>query len=139
MRTIINWQIFTHQHENCIWINTQLKKCSPLPQVIECIWKKWSVRKLSAGFHGLHWFLIVFNFPRLKTWEWDEATIVKVLPTCARLGAVHIGQWIHSNTESNGRYGKVVCGEWLVRYFNQCGIKVIPRKKCRFSECYLQK
>lgn len=27
----------------------------------------------------------------------------------------------------------------LVEYFNQFGIKVIPRKKCRFSECYLQK
>lgn len=39
-----------------------------------------------------------------KKFHPDEATIVTILPVCARLGEDEIGQWIHSYARSNGLY-----------------------------------
>lgn len=81
--------------------------------------------------------LRLFHEMRDQAFELDEATVVAVLPICARLGAVDIGQWIHSYAESSGLYRKVVSvGNALVDFYCKCGIldtarnvfKEIPRK-----------
>ncbi|CAI9304464.1 unnamed protein product [Lactuca saligna] len=46
----------------------------------------------------------LFHEMRDKEFEPDEATIVTMLPVCARLGEDNIGQWIHSYAKSNGFY-----------------------------------
>ncbi|GMI65415.1 hypothetical protein like AT1G09190 [Hibiscus trionum] len=52
----------------------------------------------------------------------DEATVVIVLPICAHLGAVDIGQWIHSYAESSELYRNVVSvGNALVDFYSKCG------------------
>ncbi|KAK1581164.1 hypothetical protein Q3G72_003738 [Acer saccharum] len=55
--------------------------------------------------------------------ELDEATVVTVLPVCARLGAVDVGQSIHSYAESSRLYREVVpVGNALVDFYCKCGI-----------------
>ncbi|KAE8684258.1 Pentatricopeptide repeat-containing protein [Hibiscus syriacus] len=52
----------------------------------------------------------------------DEATVVIVLPICAHLGAVDIGQWIHYYAESSKLYRNVVSvGNALVDFYSKCG------------------
>ncbi|KAI8026870.1 Pentatricopeptide repeat-containing protein [Camellia lanceoleosa] len=67
----------------------------------------------------------------------DEATVVSVLPVCARLEAVDIGQWIHSYAKSSGLYRDFISiGNSLVDFYCKCGIletaftvfKDMPRK-----------
>ncbi|XP_057963349.1 pentatricopeptide repeat-containing protein At1g09190 [Malania oleifera] len=54
--------------------------------------------------------------------EPDEATVVTMLPICARLGAVDVGQWIHSNAKSSGLFGDVISvGNSLVDFYCKCG------------------
>lgn len=53
----------------------------------------------------------------------DEATLVIVLPVCARLGAVEVGQWIQSYAESSGFYRhSVSVGNALVDFYSKCGL-----------------
>ncbi|KAI9187295.1 hypothetical protein LWI28_026442 [Acer negundo] len=55
--------------------------------------------------------------------ELDEATVVTVLPVCARLGAVDVGQSIHLHAESSRLYREVVpVGNALVDFYCKCGI-----------------
>ncbi|XP_041016672.1 pentatricopeptide repeat-containing protein At1g09190 [Juglans microcarpa x Juglans regia] len=54
--------------------------------------------------------------------EPDEATVVIVLPVCARLGAVDVGQWIHSYSGSRGLLQDVISvGNSLVDFYCKCG------------------
>ncbi|XP_050225125.1 pentatricopeptide repeat-containing protein At1g09190 [Mercurialis annua] len=53
----------------------------------------------------------------------DEATIVTVLPICARLEAVSVGQEIKSYAESSGLYRDFVSvGNALVDFYSKCGM-----------------
>ncbi|XP_073129420.1 pentatricopeptide repeat-containing protein At1g09190 [Henckelia pumila] len=54
--------------------------------------------------------------------EPDEATIVTILPVCARLGEVDIGNWVHSFVQSSGIYAEYVSiGNSLVDFYCKCG------------------
>lgn len=54
--------------------------------------------------------------------EPDEATIVTILPVCARLGAVDIGKWVHSFVQSSSIYPEYVSvGNSLVDFYCKCG------------------
>ncbi|KAB2604207.1 pentatricopeptide repeat-containing protein [Pyrus ussuriensis x Pyrus communis] len=46
-----------------------------------------------------------------QSFEPDEATVVSVLPACAHWGAVDVGKWIHSYTDSKGLLQKVASVE----------------------------
>ncbi|EEF49949.1 pentatricopeptide repeat-containing protein, putative [Ricinus communis] len=59
----------------------------------------------------------------------DEATVVTVLPICARLEAVSVGQWIQSYAESTGLYGDFVSvGNALVDFYSKCGMLETARR-----------
>ncbi|KDP23406.1 hypothetical protein JCGZ_23239 [Jatropha curcas] len=52
----------------------------------------------------------------------DEVTVVVILPICARLGAIDVGQWIQSYAESSGLHRKFVSvGNALVDFYSKCG------------------
>nr|GMD05784.1 pentatricopeptide repeat-containing protein At1g09190 [Ipomoea batatas] len=55
--------------------------------------------------------------------EADEATVVTVLPICARLGEIEVGSWIHSYVDSKGLIGGdyVSVGNALVDFYCKCG------------------
>lgn len=66
--------------------------------------------------------LELFNEMRDQSFEPDEATVVSVLPACARLGAVDVGKWIHIYTDSRGLLQQVVSvGNSLVSFYCKCG------------------
>ncbi|CAK9183958.1 unnamed protein product [Ilex paraguariensis] len=69
--------------------------------------------------------------------EPDEATVITMLPVCARLGEVDVGRWIHSYAESSGLYQDFISvGNSLVDFYCKCGnleaafviFKDMPRK-----------
>ncbi|KAJ0078712.1 hypothetical protein Patl1_22376 [Pistacia atlantica] len=73
--------------------------------------------------------LKLFHEMRDQGFELDEATIVSVLPVCARLGAVDVGEWIHSYAKSSGLYQNIVSVEnALVDFYCKCGILETARK-----------
>lgn len=54
--------------------------------------------------------------------EPDDATLVTVLPVCARLGDVDAGEWIHSYADGKGLLRKVISvGNSLVDFYCKCG------------------
>lgn len=54
--------------------------------------------------------------------EPDEATLVTVLPVCARLGEVDVGRWIHYKAESSGLFRDFVSvGNAVVDFYSKCG------------------
>ena len=66
--------------------------------------------------------LELFCEMRDQDFELDEATVVIVLPVCARLGAVEVGQWIHSYSGSRGLLRDVISvGNSLVDFYCKCG------------------
>lgn len=57
-----------------------------------------------------------------QDFEPDDATLVSVLPVCARLGSVDVGEWIHSYANSKGLLGEVISvGNSLVDFYCKCG------------------
>ncbi|XP_010259360.1 PREDICTED: pentatricopeptide repeat-containing protein At1g09190 [Nelumbo nucifera] len=59
----------------------------------------------------------------------DDATLVTVLPVCARLGAFDVGRWIHSYADSRGLSRQVVSvGNSLVDFYCKCGDLETARK-----------
>ncbi|XVF41787.1 hypothetical protein PTKIN_Ptkin01aG0308600 [Pterospermum kingtungense] len=66
--------------------------------------------------------LALFQEMREQGFQPDEATVVTVLPICARLGAVEVAQWIHSYAESSKLYRNAVSvGNALVDFYSKCG------------------
>ncbi|KAF3454595.1 hypothetical protein FNV43_RR05043 [Rhamnella rubrinervis] len=66
--------------------------------------------------------LQLFGEMRDQGFELDEATVVSTLPVCARLGAVEIGEYIHSYTDSTGLLQEVASvGNSLVDFHCKCG------------------
>ncbi|PIN05873.1 hypothetical protein CDL12_21585 [Handroanthus impetiginosus] len=64
----------------------------------------------------------LFHEMREQGFEPDEATVVTILPICARLGEVDVGKWLHSYVESNGLYQNYVSvGNALVDFYSKCG------------------
>ncbi|CAK8572514.1 unnamed protein product [Lathyrus sativus] len=54
--------------------------------------------------------------------EPDDATLVTVLPVCARLGNVDVGEWIHSYADEKGLLREVISvGNSLVDFYCKCG------------------
>ena len=54
--------------------------------------------------------------------EPDDATLVTVLPVCARIGALDVGEWIHSYANAKGFLRKVIAvGNSLVDFYCKCG------------------
>ncbi|KAK9291332.1 hypothetical protein L1049_019277 [Liquidambar formosana] len=61
--------------------------------------------------------------------ELDEATVVTMLPVCTRLGAIDVGQWIHSYAESSGLSRDVISvGNSLIDFYCKCGILETARR-----------
>ncbi|KAF2324005.1 hypothetical protein GH714_006119 [Hevea brasiliensis] len=59
----------------------------------------------------------------------DDATLVIVLPICARLGAVEVGQWIQSYAESSVFFrDSVSVGNALVDFHSKCGVLETAKK-----------
>ncbi|TQD83823.1 hypothetical protein C1H46_030583 [Malus baccata] len=57
-----------------------------------------------------------------QSFEPDEATVVSVLPACTHLGAVDVGKWIHSYTDSKGLLQEVASvGNSLINFYCKCG------------------
>lgn len=55
--------------------------------------------------------------------EPDDATVVTLLPLCARLGALDVGKWIHSYAQSNGLSQDFIsAGNSIVDFYCKCGI-----------------
>ena len=66
--------------------------------------------------------LRLFREMREQGFEPDEATVVTLLPVCARLGALDVGQWIHSFTDSKGLLQEVISvGNALIDFYCKCG------------------
>ena len=66
--------------------------------------------------------LELFCEMRDQDFELDEATVVILLPVCARLGAVEVGQWIHSYSGSRGlQRDAISVGNSLVDFYCKCG------------------
>ena len=54
--------------------------------------------------------------------EPDEATVVTVVPLCARLGAVEVGKWLHSYAQSSGLFRDfITVGNSIVNFYCKCG------------------
>ncbi|XP_008453700.2 pentatricopeptide repeat-containing protein At1g09190 [Cucumis melo] len=52
----------------------------------------------------------------------DEVTVVTMLPVCSRLGALEVGQRIHSYTSSKGNLvGTTMVGNSLIDFYCKCG------------------
>ncbi|GAB2246405.1 hypothetical protein Droror1_Dr00001898 [Drosera rotundifolia] len=60
----------------------------------------------------------------------DEATVVTVLPVCARLGAVYVGEWIVSYAAefSNLFVEFVTVGNAIVNFYCKCGDLIAAQK-----------
>ncbi|PON89497.1 Pentatricopeptide repeat [Trema orientale] len=66
--------------------------------------------------------LCEFRMDAREGFEPDKATVLTVLPVCARLGAADVGQWIHSYTETKGLLQEVVSvGNALVDFYCKSG------------------
>lgn len=66
--------------------------------------------------------LRLFGEMQDQGFEPDDATVVTVLPVCARLGAVEVGQWIHSYADSKRLLREVISvGNSLVDFYCKCG------------------
>ena len=66
--------------------------------------------------------LELFNEMLEQGFEPDDASLVTVLPVCARLGAVDIGEWIHSYANSKGFLQDTInVGNSLVDFYCKCG------------------
>lgn len=64
----------------------------------------------------------LFNGMLEQGFEPDDASLVTVLPVCARLGAVDVGEWIHSYANSKGFLRDAVnVGNSLVDFYCKCG------------------
>lgn len=79
----------------------------------------------------------VFREMQGSGFEPDEATVVTMLPICARLGKVDVGQWIHSYADSSGLFQDFISvGNSLIDFNCKCGVlekaftvfKDMPRK-----------
>ncbi|KAJ8623331.1 hypothetical protein MRB53_031860 [Persea americana] len=54
--------------------------------------------------------------------EPDDATVVTILPVCARLGALDVGKWIHSYADGRGLSKEITAvGNALVDMYCKCG------------------
>ncbi|KAL9234951.1 hypothetical protein vseg_009761 [Gypsophila vaccaria] len=57
-----------------------------------------------------------------RAYEPDEATVVTVLPVCARLGEVSAGKWLHSYAQSSGLFRDfITVGNAIVSFYCKCG------------------
>lgn len=67
--------------------------------------------------------LEVFNKMRIDgCFEPDEATVVTVLPVCARLGALDVGTWLHSYAQSSQLFrDSIPVGNSIVNFYCKCG------------------
>ncbi|XP_014512613.1 pentatricopeptide repeat-containing protein At1g09190 [Vigna radiata var. radiata] len=66
--------------------------------------------------------LELFNWMLDQGFEPDDASLVTVLPVCARLGDVDVGEWIHSYANSKGFLRDAVnVGNSLVDFYCKCG------------------
>ncbi|XWS64459.1 hypothetical protein CRYUN_Cryun05aG0005700 [Craigia yunnanensis] len=66
--------------------------------------------------------LALFHEMKELGFQPDEATMVIVLPICAHLGAIDVGQWIHSYAESSRFYQNAVSvGNALMDFYSKCG------------------
>ncbi|KAK8551165.1 hypothetical protein V6N13_119652 [Hibiscus sabdariffa] len=52
----------------------------------------------------------------------NDATLVTVLSSCARLGALDLGKWVHIYAENNGYKGNVYVGNALIDLYAKCGM-----------------
>lgn len=52
----------------------------------------------------------------------NDATLVTVLSSCARLGCLDLGKWVHVYAESIGYKGNVYIGNALIDMYAKCGI-----------------
>lgn len=67
--------------------------------------------------------LVVFRDMQDNGFKPDEATVVSMLPICARLGEVDLGQWIHSYAGSCGLFKDFISvGNSLVDFYCKCGM-----------------
>ncbi|KAG0470270.1 hypothetical protein HPP92_016970 [Vanilla planifolia] len=72
---------------------------------------------------GLHIeALKVFEEMRAKGLGLDEFTVVVLLSSCAHLGALELGVWVHRFSQENGFLGRnVLVGNALVDMYAKCG------------------
>ncbi|KAG8366623.1 hypothetical protein BUALT_Bualt17G0099000 [Buddleja alternifolia] len=52
----------------------------------------------------------------------NDATLVNVLTSCARLGALDFGKWVHEYAESNGYKGNIYACNGLIDMYAKCGL-----------------
>lgn len=66
--------------------------------------------------------LEIFREMMDEGFEPDDATLVTVLPVCARLGALDVGEWIHSYANAKGFLRDTIAvGNSLVDFYSKCG------------------
>ncbi|XP_015874918.2 pentatricopeptide repeat-containing protein At1g09190 [Ziziphus jujuba] len=66
--------------------------------------------------------LELFGEMRDQGLELDEATVVTMLPVCARLGALDIGEWIHTYSDSKGLVKEFISiRNSLIDFYSKCG------------------
>ncbi|PKA53566.1 Pentatricopeptide repeat-containing protein [Apostasia shenzhenica] len=51
----------------------------------------------------------------------SDATLVSVLSSCSKLGALNWGRWIHVYAENNGFKGNIYVGNGLIDMYAKCG------------------
>ncbi|ESR64442.1 hypothetical protein CICLE_v10010425mg [Citrus x clementina] len=66
-----------------------------------------------------HWMY----FGKCKWWgiEPDEISIVSVLPACAQLGSLELGEWIHMYCDKNHLLRRTVICNALIEMYIKCG------------------
>lgn len=66
--------------------------------------------------------LELFGEMRDQGFPLDEATVVTMLPVCARLGALDVGEWIHCYSDSKGLVKEFISvRNSLIDFYSKCG------------------
>ncbi|EEF45931.1 pentatricopeptide repeat-containing protein, putative [Ricinus communis] len=65
--------------------------------------------------------LDVFREMQIAGIEPDEASIISVLPACAKLGALETGKWIHMFCARNGLLRRTCICNALIEMYTKCG------------------
>lgn len=120
-RDVITWNLLIHGFCKKGDVDTGLSLFREMRERSVVSWNSMIHCLAQSGRHNEA--LGLFHEMCDQGFELDEATVVTMLPICARLGAVDVGQCIHSYAESSGLYPEFVSvGNALVDFYCKCGI-----------------
>ncbi|KAL1219366.1 Pentatricopeptide repeat-containing protein [Cardamine amara subsp. amara] len=78
-----------------------------------------------SGFTGIGCYVEAMEFFRemqLAGIEPDEISLISVLPSCAHLGSLELGKWIHMYAERRGFLKQTGVCNALIEMYSKCGV-----------------